>query len=109
MLQVIATPGGGRYSVSCSEAVGTIFFWPALLSTLTPLSLPSSVSLAYFIPAVPVSECLGKHSCVSSAFPLVILNGTFLFSQCEIVCNLGRSFDNQNQIKLNSLLNLTLF
>ena len=28
------------------------------------------------------------------------MNGTFLFSRGEIVCNLGRSFVYQNQIKL---------
>ena len=37
-----------------------------LLSILLPLFLPSSsVSLSYFIRAVPMRECLGKHSCAS--------------------------------------------
>ena len=36
---------------------------PALLSILTPFSLPSSsVSLSYFNLAAPMRECLGKHS-----------------------------------------------
>ena len=49
-------------------------------STLTPLFLSSSsVSLSYFILAVPMRECLGKHSCMSSQFPIAILNGTFFF------------------------------
>ena len=70
-----------------------------LLSILTPLFLPSSsVSLYYFIHAVPIRECLGKHSCMSSPCPIAILNGTFIFSRGEIVC-LGRSL--VNQIKLN--------
>ena len=48
-----------------------------LLSILTPPFLPSStVSLSYFIRAVPMRECLGKHSCMSSPFPIAILNGT---------------------------------
>ena len=51
-----------------------------LISTLTPLFLPSSsVSLSYFIIAVPMREYLGKHSCMSSLFPIAILNGTSSF------------------------------
>ena len=82
---------------------GLLLFVPALLlSILTPLFLPSSsVFLSYFVLAVPILECLGKHSCMSSPCPIAILNGTFLFSVGEIVCNLGRSFVYQNQIKLN--------
>ena len=61
---------------------GLISFVPALLlSILTPLFLPSSsVSLFYFILAVPMRECLGKHSCMSSQFPIAILNGTSFLS-----------------------------
>ena len=88
----------------------TSFFVPALLlSMLTPLSLPSSsVSLYCFVLGVPMRECLGKHSCVSSPCPIAILNVTFLFSRGEIVCNLGRSFVYQNQTKLNYCLALGL-
>ena len=52
------------------------------LSILMPLFLPSSsVALSYFIHAVPMRECLGKHLCMSSSFSVAILNGTcFLFS-----------------------------
>ena len=46
---------------------------------LTHLFLPSlSVSLSYFILTVPMSECLGKYSCISSPFLIAIqpiLNG----------------------------------
>ena len=78
---------------------GLLLFVPALLlSMLTPLFLPcSSVSLSYFVLAVPMRECLGKHSCMSCPCSIAILNGTFLFSPGEIVCNLGRSFVYQNQ------------
>ena len=49
-----------------------------LLSTPTPpVLLSSSVSVSYFILAVPMRECLGKHSCMSSQFPIAILNGPF--------------------------------
>ena len=34
--------------------------------------------LSYFIFAVPMRECLGKHSCMSSTFHLAILNSTVL-------------------------------
>ena len=48
-----------------------------LLSILTPLFLPSSsVSLSYFIFAVPIRESFGKHACMSSSCPIAILNGT---------------------------------
>ena len=50
-----------------------------LLSMLTHLL--SSLSLSYFILAVPMRKCLGKHSCMSSSFPMVIPN-TF-FRQCN--------------------------
>ena len=39
-----------------------------------PLFLPSSVSLSYIILVVPLRECFGKHSCMSSPFPIAILN-----------------------------------
>ena len=60
---------------------GLLSFVPALLiSIFTPLfCVSSSVSLSYFILAVPMRECLGKHSCMSSPFPIVILNGTCSF------------------------------
>ena len=82
-----------------------IFFVPVLLfSILTPLSLPpSSVSLSYFILAVQLHECLGKHSCMISQFPIAILNGTF-FRSVKAVNNLKRS-----AIKQILLLRLLLF
>ena len=54
-----------------------------LLSILTRLFLPSSsVSSCYLIIAVPMRECLGKHSWMSSPFPIAILNGyTFLIAK----------------------------
>ena len=78
------------------------FFVPALLlSILTPLFLPSSsVSVSFFVLAVPMRDCLGKHSCMSSPCPIAILNGTFFFSRVEIVY-MGWSFVYQNQIKFN--------
>ena len=58
-----------------------LLFVPAVLfSILTPLfCVSSSVSLSYFILAVPMRECLGKPSCMSSPFPIAILNGTSSF------------------------------
>ena len=65
----------------CDRPRDFLFFVPALLlNTLTPLFLSSlSVSLSYFILAVPMHGCLGKHSCMSSPFPIAILNVTFFF------------------------------
>ena len=64
---------------------GLLSFVPALLfSILTPLFLPSSsVSLSYFVLAVPMRECLGKHSCMSSPCPIAILNGTLHFREAK--------------------------
>ena len=76
------------FCLGCDRPSGLLLFVPALiLSILTPLFLPSpSVSLSYFVLAVPMLECLGKHSRMSSLCPIAILNGTFLFSLGEIVC-----------------------
>ena len=52
------------------------------------LFLPSSsVSLSYFIVAVPMHKCLGKHSCMSSPFPIAILNDTFFFRSVKAMNN----------------------
>ena len=71
-------------------AVGTYFFCTRFASfyILAPLFLPSqSVSLYYFIVAVPMRECLGKHLCVSSTFPIAIMNGTFIFPSAKAMDN----------------------
>ena len=57
-----------------------------------PLFLPpSSVSLSYFILAVSMRNCLGKHSCMSSRFPVAVLNGTFIFRSVKAMNNWKRS------------------
>ena len=58
----------------------------------TPLFLPSSISLYYFILAVPMRECLVKHSCMSSTFPIAILNGTCFFPDSATMLT-QREFD----------------
>ena len=47
--------------------------------------LSSSVSLSYFIIAVPMRECLGKHTCMSSPFPIAILNDTCFFLRNQMI------------------------
>ena len=73
--------------VGSDRPSGLLFFVPALhLSMLTPLFLPSSsVSLSYFILAVPARQCLGKQSRMSSLFPVAILHGTFFFSPNDTI------------------------
>ena len=63
------------FRLGCDRPSGLLLFVPAVLfSILTPLyCVSSSVSLSYFILAVPLRECLGKHSCMSSPFPIAIL------------------------------------
>ena len=52
-----------------------------LLFMLTSLFLPSSsASLCYFIIAVPMLECLGKHSFMRSTFPIAMM---FFFHEAK--------------------------
>ena len=76
--------------LGCDRPSGLLLFVPdVLFSILTPLfCVSSTVSLSYFILAVPMRKCLGKHSCMSSSFPIVILNDTFFFRQCTYKCTL---------------------
>ena len=69
------------FRLGCDRPSGLLLFVPAVLfSILVPLfCVSSSVSLSYFILAVPMRECLGKHSCMSSQFPIAILNGPSSF------------------------------
>ena len=73
------------FRLGCDRPSGLLLFVPAVLfSILTPLfCLSSSVSLSYFVLAVPMRKCLGKHSCMSSRCPIAILNGTFLFREAK--------------------------
>ena len=56
-----------------------LYFFPH--SCLSSYHLHRSVSLSYIILAIPIQECLGKHMCRSSPFPIAILNCTFFFSE----------------------------
>ena len=67
-----------------------VFLPTLLVSILTPLYLPSPISFSCFILAVHIHECLWKHSCMSSTFPITILNGPF-FVRWNSPC-FGRSF-----------------
>ena len=68
-------------------AVETSFFRSRFTSFHTrTLFLPSSsVSLSYFIFAVPILNCFGKYLCMSSSFPITILNGTLFFSRIVMI------------------------
>ena len=78
--------------LGCDRPSGFFGGLVLLLSILTPLFLPpSSFSLFYFILAVPMRECLRKHSCMSSPFPIAILNGTFFFRSVKAMNNWKRS------------------
>ena len=41
----------------------------------TDAALLTYIRLFLFLIAVPMRECLGKHSCMSLPFPISILNG----------------------------------
>ena len=70
------------FRLGCDRPSGLLLFVPAVLFFHTHASqfCPfSSVSLSYFILAVPMRECLGKHSCMNSPFPIAMPNGTSSF------------------------------
>ena len=64
------------------------FLFITCLPYIFPYSLLVSylllVSLSYFIFAVPMHECLGEHSCMSSIFPIAILNGACFFLTVQL-------------------------
>ena len=63
------------------------FVSAVLLSSFILLLLPSSsVSLSNFYLAVPMRGCLGKHLCISSPFPIAILNGTCSLRAPKLFC-----------------------
>ena len=78
-----------------SDWTGILFFWSAvLLSTFILVFSPScSVSLSYCNLAVPMPRFFGKHSCMSSTFSIVILNGT-----CSLRAPILFYFINDNEI-----------
>ena len=68
-----------------------------LLSLFMSLFLPSSVSLSYSILAVPMRECFGRHSRMSSTFPIAILNDStvrvsFLSVQLHVHMRCSRQY-----------------
>ena len=71
----IATPGEDRPELQFRHFGLHFFVLALLLNMFTHLFLSSFLSLPYFIVAVPMRKCLGKHSCTCS-FPIVILNDT---------------------------------
>ena len=78
---------------------GIFFFAQALLLSIhTPLFLLSScVSLSYFNLALPMRQCLGRHSCMSSQFFIAILYYTLVFSRNEMIeMGLSKSKNNNN-------------
>ena len=78
------------------------FVSAVLLSTFILLILPSSsVSLSNFYRPVPMRRCLGKHSCMSSPFPIAILNGTCSLRALILFCGDVRAI----KAKLNKQTN----
>ena len=62
-----------------------LFFLPAVLLPIFSVLVlrSSSVSLCYFILAVPMRKCSGKHSCMSFYFPAAIPNRTYFFRDAK--------------------------
>ena len=66
--------------LGCDRLSGLLSLVPALLFfVLAPVLSSLSVPLSYFSLAVPMRECLGKHSCMSSPCHIAILNDTWFF------------------------------
>ena len=76
---------------------------------LTHLFLGSSLSLSYFILAFLMRKCLGKHSCMSFSFPIVLLNDTSFFPTVQLqVHNENPAWYGRNTdalVNLNTKLN----
>ena len=64
---------------------GLLFFRAFFASFYTHASL-LTFFVCFFVLFGKTLECLGKHSCMSSPFPIAILNGTFIFRQCDYKC-----------------------
>ena len=67
------------------------------------LFLSYSVSLSYFIVYVPMCNCWGQHSCMSSTFPTPILNVTIFFCESNRPCRL-QSRTNQKITRIQIIL-----
>ena len=83
--------------------MGHFFVSDLLFSILTS---PSSVTLSYFILAVPVHECVGKHSCMSSSFPIAILNGTCFSPTVQL--QMHNVYSERKSRNISALVNLYL-
>ena len=82
------------------DVTGQDFFFfvsAVLLSTIIILFLHSfAVSLSYFNLAVPMTKCLGKHSCMGSPFYIAILNGTCFLRAPILFCGDVPAIKQQN-------------
>ena len=70
------------FRLECDRPSGLLLFVPAVLfpySSLSSVCLRLSHCLISFLLSHCMRECLGKHSCTSSPFPIVVLNGTSFF------------------------------
>ena len=77
----------GRLARATARPFRLILFVPTLHFSILVLFCSSStpVSLSYFIFAVPMRECFGKHWCTSSTFLTAMLNGTCFLSSLEVI------------------------
>ena len=65
--------------------LGLLFFFRAHITSFhTDSFLITCVSLSYFILAVDMLECLGKHSCTSCIFGIAILNGNCFYVTAQL-------------------------
>ena len=70
-LHCLSSDPRGTVSPNCSSVVGTYFFRPRCTIFQTLLGNTAlSVFLSYFILAVLMRKCSGKHSCTSYTFPI---------------------------------------
>ena len=78
-------------SVGCDRQLG-LFWGPVLrFAILTLLRLPpSSVSISYFILAVPMNKCLDIHFYTSALLPIDIPKGTCSFRSILLLRNMIR-------------------
>ena len=105
--------GGDGIGPIYINSVGTSFFLASCTFIFTLLFLMfSSIYLSYFILALPMRKCSGKHFCMSFTFPMAMLNAPLLFREESFLwpnLRLSKLNNNNNNFTALSFQTISLF
>ena len=101
LLRGVATPEGLQVRATVRPS-GHNFSCPLCLFPYSLFSSHLLLSLSYFILAVLMRKCLGKHSCISSTFPTAIFNSTCFVRSAK------NSIRSESRVLSNKTLELKL-